>query len=263
MITSEEKLKNKIFKLRMCNISLSITVLLLFLLVMINNNRLVYKYDILVKEMEKQEEYCLYLEEKSIDLADTVTSTMDINSELDKQNKSLVKSNEEYLEIINEYSEREELHNKYEYALFDDGNRNDITYDHLRTLEDLMADSTIKDEDLILSIIMTESRGTENARNINSTAKGFGQILNGTSKFVYCELMNNDKKDWYPDIALDGDTNIEMVVHYMDYLYERTGNNLLEAIYSYRGLKSTGYVNKINSYLSAKNKSIQSIGNKE
>ena len=84
---------------------------------------------------------------------------------------------------VENLSNLEELFDKYEYAIIDKyENRTDITYEQILTLEDLVKEYPINDTDLILSIIMTESRGIETAQNSESTAKGYGQLLNSTAK---------------------------------------------------------------------------------
>ena len=186
----------------------------------------------------------------------TIAELMEISEDLDEQNKSLVSSNEEYYEELTEFREREELYDKYDYALYNRSDeRTDITYDQLRTLEDLVEDSDICDEDLILSVVMTESNGVENARSSTSTAKGYGQFLDGTSKFVYTSLLG--ESGWTSNVALDGTTNLEMMVAYIDYLYEENDCDLYDTIRSYRGKPNiTSYVASIDSYLKNNNKSV-------
>ena len=189
----------------------------------------------------------------------TIAELTEISEELDKQNKALVESNEAYYTELEEFRSREELYDKYEYALVNTSDkRTDITYDQLRTLEDLVVESDICEEDLILSWVMTESSGREKARSTTSTAKGYGQFLDGTSKFVYTELLG--RSDWTPEVALDGYINLEMMVAYIDYLYDVNDQDLYDTIRSYRGKQDiTGYVARIDSYLSNNDKSVQMI----
>ena len=104
---------------------------------------------------------------------------------------------------------------------------------------------------------MTESRGRENAQNVASSAKGYGQFLNSTSKFVYTQLMG--EKNWTPSVALDGDVGLEMICEYINYLYEKCGRDLSATITAYRGCHDPGYVAKINSYLHKSGTSIQEL----
>lgn len=181
----------------------------------------------------------------------TVVDLEEMMVTLDEQNK-------EYKAQLLKFEEREELFDKYEYAIMRGNNRTDITYDQLITLEQLVAESSIKDEDLILALIMTESGGNAGARNSTSTAKGYGQFLDGTAKFTYTQLMGKD--NWYPEVALDGDVGLEMTVAYVNYLVDRYDNDLYGALRSYRGKQDiSGYVAKLDSFLSTKGKSVNDI----
>lgn len=192
-------------------------------------------------------------------LVETINELNEISETLDSQNKELAASNEAYYTELETFRTREELYNKYEYALVNQGERTDITFEQLVTLEDLVEDSTyIKDPDLILAIVMTESAGNENATNSVSTAKGFGQFLNSTSQFTYTKLLG--RSNWTPSVALNGDNNLEMMVAYIDYLYSVKGMDTMAVLRSYRGKEDiTDYVNTMNSYLKSVDKSVQSI----
>ena len=217
------------------------------------------------RQLQEQTDYYCTLESNYnflLDSYDSFNNTIDelttIAQVLDDQNQSLVQSNQEYYEELEEFRKREELYDKYDYALYAGRNRTDITYDQLLFLEDLLKDSTINDQDLILSWIMTESGGKEDARNSESTAKGYGQFLDGTSKFVYTSLLDRD--GWTPSVALDGYINLEMMITYIDYLYEVNNGDLYEIMKDYRGKRDiTSYVAKIDSYLANVDKSVHDI----
>ena len=199
-----------------------------------------------------------YLVEKYDSFNNTINELTSVAQQLDEENQSLVETNQTYYDKIAQYEQREELFNKYEYAIISSGERTDITYEQLDTLEDLVEESSINDEDLILSWIMTESGGKEKARSTMSTAKGYGQFLDSTSKFVYTELL--DRSDWNSSVALDGTTNLEMMVAYIDYLYEVNDGNLYEIIRDYRGKQDIdGYVASIDKYLENSGKSVHDI----
>lgn len=205
-----------------------------------------------------QKEYDYVFQELS-SMSETINSLINISSILDEENSKLKIDNIELLSVIDVYQEREELFNKYEYALYDTaGKRTDITYEQLPTLEKLIEESCIPDTDLILSMVMTESGGKEDAINSKSMAKGFGQFLDPTSKFVYTKLLNKD--GWSSAVALDGDTNLQMTVAYMDYLIKFNNYNLVEVIKDYSGGEDiSSYVSSMNKYLSKVNKSFDSI----
>ena len=104
---------------------------------------------------------------------------------------------------------------------------------------------------------MGRAIGKATAQNASSTAKGYGQFLNSTSRFVYTQLMG--EKKWSPSVALDGDIGLEMICEYINYLYEKSGKDLTRTITAYRGLYDPGYVAKINSYLKKSGTSISEL----
>lgn len=213
------------------------------------------KFENEIKEVKANYDLAM---QKLIDYSETITELNSILETLDTQNKELVNANEAYYNELTELRRKAELYDHYNYALVDScGNRTDITYDQLEILEDLLADSKVNDQDLILALIMTESGGNEKCRNSQSTAKGYGQFLDGTSKFVYCNLLNKD--NWSPSVALDGETNLEMTVAYIEYLYEKD-ENLYNALRRYRGKQDiTKYVARMDTFLAHNNKSVYEI----
>ena len=199
-----------------------------------------------------------YSRNKVEELSGTIEELRSISETLDKENKSLVKSNDEYWEELSQLRERKELYEEFEWALVDKGGgRTDITYEQLKTLPELLEDKKVNSEHLVLAFAMTESRGKATAQNASSTAKGYGQFLNSTSKFVYTQLMG--EKNWTPSVALDGDIGLEMICEYINYLYEKSGRDLTKTITAYRGLYDPGYVAKINSYLKKSGTSISEL----
>ena len=264
-----ETLRSQLLITRLFSVSITVLCLILGFGYMKNHNQLESEKFATVMEYEEklqaaQKDYNLlktnyeYLASQYDSFNNTINELTAIAQTLDEENQSLVESNQNYSERLAEFETREELYNKYEYALVDSGERTDITYDQLQTLETLVEESSINDEDLILSWIMTESGGNEKARNMSSTAKGYGQFLDSTSKFVYTELLN--KSNWTSSVALDGDINLEMMVAYIDYLYEVNDGNLYEIIRDYRGKQDiSGYVAKIDSYLENAGKSVEEI----
>lgn len=215
----------------------------------------------LSSEYEQYKSDTAYIYTQLESMSNSIVELLDISEELDAQNQILQSDNLELMNIIDVYQTREELFNKYEYAIYDTANkRTDITYEQLKNLESMVEESEIQDTDLILALVMTESNGTEKAKNPNSTAKGYGQFLDGTSKFVYTDLLNYS--NWKPEVAYDGDINLEMIVTYLDYLYENNNGNLYAAIRNYRGDDITKYVKKMDTYLSSVNKSVYTISKK-
>lgn len=200
------------------------------------------------------------MENQIKDYEATINDLYDACEVLDNQNKSLVASNEEYYSKLEEVTDKLELYEKYDYALFFGGKRNDITYDQLVTLEECIDESSIPDPDLILAWVMVESHGFTGANNPTSSAKGYGQFLDGTSKFVYTKLLG--EKEWTPSVAFDGETNIRMMVAYTDYLYDYYGGPY-GMLKGYTGSSNpeflNSYTSKLNTYLRHAGKSFNDM----
>ena len=176
---------------------------------------------------------------------------------LEDQNKSLADSNEEYYNELAKFKKRSELYNKYEYAVIDPwGNRTDLTYDQLDTAESAMKDAGI-DPDLLFSLVMIESNGTEKAKNSSSTAKGYCQLLNGTAKSMY-KMAYGTTSGYYPNITLDGDTNLTLGVELLSYLKQHN-SSVYAMVDGYRGYCDTAYNNKLNSFLAKGGTSLAKI----
>lgn len=181
--------------------------------------------------------------------------------QLDQQNRTLNDDLNDALEKIKQYESREELFDSYEWALFrEDESRTDISYNDIVTLEELVDEKDLSDDtvDLVLAMAMTESNGNANARNISSSAVGLGQFLSGTGRFVYTSLMGNDVYN-HQETASDSETNLEMMVYYLEYLDVKNNHNIERVISCYRGIESPSYKYKINSYLAKNDLSLATI----
>ena len=181
--------------------------------------------------------------------------------QLDQQNRTLNDDLNDALEKIKQYESREKLFDSYEWALFrEDGSRTDISYNDIVTLEELVDEKDLSDDtvDLVLAMAMTESNGNANARNISSSAVGLGQFLSGTGRFVYTSLMGNDVYN-HQETASDSETNLEMMVYYLEYLDIKNNHNIERVISCYRGIESPSYKYKINSYLAKNDLSLATI----
>lgn len=181
--------------------------------------------------------------------------------QLDQQNRTLNDDLNDALEKIKQYESREKLFDSYEWALFrEDGSRTDISYNDIVTLEELVDEKDLSDDtvDLVLAMAMTESNGNANARNVSSSAVGLGQFLSGTGRFVYTSLMGNDVYN-HQETASDSETNLEMMVYYLEYLDVKNNHNIERVISCYRGIESPSYKYKINSYLAKNDLSLATI----
>ena len=210
-----------------------------------------------------QNNYIHELESNAKAISSSTTEFKAVIDELDQQNADLLEENKHIAEELDSFKKREELYNKYEYALYDKaGNRTDLTYDQVKTGEELMEEKGM-DPDLLFGIVMTESGGKETASNSTSTARGYGQLLAGTGKFVYENLQGNPKGSYNHSYAYDGDMNIAMTVDLLDYFKNEKNYSLHKTIQSYRGLQDVAsYERTINSYISKSGNSLSSIAAK-
>ena len=219
------------------------------------------KYDILMADNQS-----LIAENQSLSNTynDAVLILSDVSQiayQLDQQNRTLNDDLNDALEKIKQYESREELFDSYEWALFrKDGSRTDISYNDIVTLEELVDEKDLSDDtvDLVLAMAMTESNGNANARNISSSAVGLGQFLSGTGRFVYTSLMGNNVYN-HQETASDSETNLEMMVYYLEYLDIKNNHNIERVISCYRGIESPSYKYKINSYLAKNDLSLATI----
>ena len=190
------------------------------------------------------------VESLKANLADAEKLNRDLTSSystLNEQLKEAVKSNKSYKKELSVYKEREELYNKYEYAIYYGGERTDLTYDQIKYGEELMEEKGY-DPNLLFSIIMTESRADETCTSTTSTAKGYGQFLDGTAKFVYEDRL--ELGTFQPSYSLNGKTNILMMSSYLDYLINKN-STLTGVIQNYRGKKDvSGYMREMNRFSS-------------
>lgn len=188
------------------------------------------------------------------DLQSNIASSTEVIDALNEElivllgdNKDLAKQYDEVLAEYNVLSSREELFDKYEYVLKYNGNRTDVTYDQVKLAEELMLDKGY-DPDILFSIIMVESKGVEKAQSSRSTAAGLGQFLSGTGKYTYETLMGNGKGTYNHSMAKNGTTNIKMMTAYLDYLFQKTDNDLFKSIKRYSGGNDT-FVHKYISWM--------------
>lgn len=179
---------------------------------------------------------------------------------LDKQNASLLKENKKIAKELDTFKQREELYDKYEYAIYNKaGKRTDLTYDQIKTGDQLMKEKGM-DPNVLFGILMAESGGVETASNSTSTARGYGQLLAGTGKFVYENLQGHAKGSYNHSYAYNGDMNIVMMIDLLDYFKNDKDYSLHKTIQSYRGLQDVAcYERTINSYISKSGNSLDAI----
>ena len=219
------------------------------------------KYDTLMADNQSLIDENQSLSSTYNDAVLILSDVSEIAYQLDQQNRTLNDDLNDALEKIKQYESREELFDSYEWALFrENGSRTDISYNDIVTLEELVDEKDLSDDtvDLVLAMAMTESNGNANARNISSSAVGLGQFLSGTGRFVYTSLMGNDVYN-HQETASDSETNLEMMVYYLEYLDVKNNHNIERVISCYRGIESPTYKYKINSYLAKNDLSLATI----
>ena len=192
-------------------------------------------------------------------LNSNISKLKGVVDELDESNAALVKENEKLDKLVAKFETRAELFDKYEYAIYNkQGNRTDLTYKQIKTGEELMEDKGI-DPDLLFGLVMTESAGTEKAKNSTSTARGYGQLLRGTAKSMYENVLGNGRGTYNHDMAFDGDTNILLTATYLGYLKNNCNYSLRSTIIGYRGLYDPAYFNTVDSYIKKSGNSLTQI----
>jgi len=188
-----------------------------------------------------------------------LTAMSNVAYQLEEENQILIDDNLSLasdFDVLNqdyqELSEREELYDKYEFAIIRSNHtRTDIRYEDFKHLEEIAEEEGISQDgiDLCLSFVMNESNGLEKAANANSSARGYGQLLSSTGRFCYTSLMGHNSYN-HEVIALDGPTNLEMSLRYLAYLDEYNHHNAVAVVRSYCGGWNDAYVAKLNRYLS-------------
>lgn len=141
----------------------------------------------------------------------------------------------------------ENLETKYAPYLYYYGKRNDLNANLFYVIEK-ECDKYGLDPYVMLGVIMTESGGNANAKSKQSTATGMCQILSGTGKYIYEDLMGHGKGTYSHSMAYNPELNIRMGIAYLGTLVRQTGS-LHRAIRSYRGLEDRAYYNSINKYM--------------
>lgn len=196
------------------------------------------------------------LESRNKTLASSISGMKNTVDALDESNAKLIKNNKSLNKKLKKFESRSELYDKYEYAIYDkQGKRTDLTYNQIKTGEELMKEQGI-DPDLLFGIIMTESNGNEKAASSISTARGYGQFLKGSGKYVYENILHLGAYDH--SMAYNGDINIKMAAGYLGYFKDK-GYSAYAAVKAYRGVEPTAYIKTINSYIGTKGKSFAQI----
>ena len=198
--------------------------------------------------------------------AEDLQKTSTICVTLQNQAISLGTTIKEQNEELAVFREREELYDKYEYAItrVEDGSRTDISYDNIKTIESIAEEEGMGSDTvtLVLALSMTESNGTATAKNSKSTATGLNQLLYGTAKYTYEDIMGNGKGTYMSSLALDPETNLTMAIYYVNWLSDNHDSNY-GVLKEYTGYETnaelTAYISKLNKYLGEVNLSFAKL----
>ena len=180
----------------------------------------------------------------------TVNSLRNVVNELNDQITEVSEVNKSYVDELNTFRKREELYDKYEYAIMAANKRTDLTYEQVQYGEELMAAKGLNPH-LLLGSIMVESTGNELALNKSSGAEGYGQFLDPTAEWIWTDMLGN--KTYHSDIRKDGKSNILMMATYYDYLYP-IAKSTFKVVKCYSGNSTdegtASYIKRINDYTS-------------
>lgn len=250
-------------------LSLVLTILLLVLVSIsyIKNNNahelreLKSKYNSLVEDYNEITLENAAYKETNAAYEETIRNMNGLIIDIQEQDEKLVETNEKYLSQLSVLQQREELYDKYDYAIkrIDDGTRTDITYDQLINLEE-EAEKRGIDTDLVLSIVMVESDGVETAKSSQSTATGYGQFIYDTGKFVYEDLLHQGT--YNSTVALNGNTNLTMMTAYLEHLADIWNNDIYMIMKNYRGKDGDildDYMARVDRYLETKDKQLNEV----
>lgn len=260
-------------KLRAISLVLGLSLILTILLLVLvsisyikNNNahelkELKSKYNSLVEDYNEITLENAAYKETNDAYEETIRNMNGLIIDMQEQDEKLVETNHEYLSQLSVLQQREELYDKYDYAIkrIDDGTRTDITYDQLINLEEEAKKRGI-DTDLVLSLVMVESDGVETAKSSQSTATGYGQFIYDTGKFVYEDLLHQGT--YNSTVALNGNTNLTMMTAYLEYLADIWDNDIYMIMKNYRGKDGDildNYMARVDRYLETKDKQLNEV----
>ena len=192
---------------------------------------------ILENKVDKQSTQIASLSDTVNNQKENIEKLSKVATELDNENSNLANTLSTQQEELDELREREELYDKYDYAIIrSDGSRTDIDYTDIMTLEELAKQEGLGEDavSLVLAISVNESKGFADVKNPNSSAAGLCGLLSSTAKYSYEVLLDNGKGTYKSSYVYDSLTNLEMTLYYIAYLKENTNSNY-ELLVAYRG----------------------------
>jgi len=185
-----------------------------------------------------------------------------IDGEQEKQlttPEAIIKINQMKKEL-DDFKNRKELYDKYEYVLFDNGKRTDMKYSMVAYGEEIMKKENI-DPNMLFGLVMVESRGIEKAQNPTSSARGFCQLIDTTAKSLYEKVLN--KGPYNHVYAFNGYTNLELGAKLISRNMKEYRGNTYTTIQLYRGVTDArSYYASVDKFVSRGGTSLKQIENK-
>ena len=118
----------------------------------------------------------------------------------------------------------------------------------------LYMDNLCKEKDInphmVWAIIDIESGFNSRAKNVNSSARGLGQFLSSTGKFVYESFIGTDSYN-HAVHAHDPYIGIQLIINYLNYLKLYHMDNVVSMIQNYSGSTDMSYFNKLETQMAA------------
>ena len=240
----ERKFKRKYtFKKTTVMIALTvaiITVVLSILLTLYNLNLIGKKikhmtYEIIQQKIEyelDENRKLLFDNMKNINEYDIMYETIESQ---DKKNTIMKEINNKLIEleglIKDDIKLEDDIKEEFDYVISKKGYHMNI--ENVFYLIDT-ANKYDLDPHFIIGLYQLESGFNPNASNSKSTARGYGQFLHSTAKWVYEDILK--KGEYYShDLAFDPEINIELTCAYLNYLMEQTDGDYMKSLLLYNG----------------------------
>lgn len=210
-----------------------------------------YQKDSQVKN-ESLDALSAIIDNLNLDIDELYSNINTLNYTIDDKNMKISDLNLEIGgrdDIISLFSQREELFNKYDHALYFGGKRTDITYDQLVFGINEMEKRGL-DPNLMFGLFKLETGFKEDMTSDLSSARGYGAFLGSSGKWVYEDLLK--KEDEYNhDMALNGYINMEMTAELLSWNMERYDGDIKKTLIAYNGNEiGPLYYDIINRYVS-------------
>lgn len=178
---------------------------------------------------------CSQIEIISDEIISTESTIIDSEQKLKKADELINSSDELINSAQSIVAIQELLKYKYEQIPLDDSIKNKV-------LEECQKYDI--DPDIMFGLYYVESNFTVVCDNSSSSARGLGQIIQGTASQMYTKLYGSG---YNHTMAYDPYLNIELTTYLVRYLQDYYGVDITTALYYYSGCQSY-YPNKVLQY---------------